>query len=146
MYQLVLVKYWLKLFRGTSRWALLPVNWYGMPNFYNKFMKVKNLKVILNEFSPNTMSNTIAKYIIITFHIVNLKVILNELFPNTMYTIVKYIIITFHMVNKPYPCHPYMFITEIILQSLQLCLFGILPWNPLLKRVFLKHLWIHHCH
>ena len=36
----------------------------------------------MNEFPPNTMSNTIDKYIIITFTIV----------------------------NNPYPSHPYMFI------------------------------------
>ena len=92
--------------RDTSRGVLLLVNQHGIPNFYPKFMKVKNLKVILNELSLNTMSNTIGKYIIITFHIV----------------------------NKPYPCRPYMFITEIILQSSQLCLFGFLPWNPCWKQ------------
>ena len=38
---------------------------------------------------------------------------LNELFPKTMSnTIDKFIIISFSIVNNPYPCHPYMFITE----------------------------------
>ena len=33
--------------------------------------------------------------------------------PNTMSNIiVKYIIITFSIVNSPYPCHPYMFLTK----------------------------------
>ena len=40
--------------------------------------------MILKEVSPNTMSNTIDKYIIMTFSIV----------------------------NNPYPCYPYKFITE----------------------------------
>ena len=77
---------------------------------------VEQVKVILKELSPNTMSNTITKYTIVTFHIV----------------------------NKLCPCHPYMFITEIILQSSQLCPFGLLPRNPLLKMVFPKNLWIRH--
>ena len=74
------------------------------------------------------------------YKVKNLKVILNELFPNTMFnTIGKYIITRFPIVNKPYPCHPYMFITEIILQSSQLRPFGLLPQNPLLKTVLPKN-------
>ena len=43
-----------------------------------------------------------------------IKVILNELSSNTMPNkIDKYMIIIFSIVNNPYPCHPYMFITEI---------------------------------
>ena len=54
------------------------------PKFLSQINKTKNLKVNLNELSPNTVSNTIDKCIIITFSIV----------------------------NNFYQCHPYMFITE----------------------------------
>ena len=73
--------------KDVSRGALLPVNRYGVPNSYPKLIKNKNLNELnlnLNELSPYTMSNT------------------ND----------KCITITFFIVNNPYPCHPYMFITE----------------------------------
>ena len=55
------------------------------PKFLSKINnKLKILKVILNELSPNTMSNTFNKYRIITFS----------------------------KVNNPDLCHPYMLITE----------------------------------
>ena len=39
---------------------------------------------------------------------------MNELSPNTMSnTVDKYIISTFFIANTFYPCHPYMFITGI---------------------------------
>ena len=79
----------------SSRGVLLPVNWYGIPNLYPKSIENKNLKIILNELSPNTMS----------------------------YTIDSYIIFTFSIVNNPYPCYLYMFITEILLKftSMSFC-------------------------
>ena len=75
--------------------------------------KTKNIKVILNELSPNTISNTIDKYIIITFSIV----------------------------NNPWPYHSYMFITENCSSSVTTIMYfrtTSLPQNPLLKTVFLK--------
>ena len=42
-----------------------------------------------------------------------LKIILNELSPNTVFnTIDKYIISIFSIVNNSFPCHPYMFVTK----------------------------------
>ena len=65
--------------RNLSRGGLVLVNKYEILISYpNK--KNKNLKVVLNELFPNTMSNTIDKYIIIS------------------------------TVDKPHPCHPYIFI------------------------------------
>ena len=52
--------------------------------FLFQIKKTKNLKVTMNEFSPNIMSDTIGKYIAITFSIV----------------------------NNPSPRHPHKFITE----------------------------------
>ena len=72
---------------------------------------------------------------------------MNELLlPNTISNAIdKYIIITFSIVNNPYPYHSFMFITETIFQSSRLCPFELLPWNPLLKTVFPRNLWICHC-
>ena len=50
----------------VSRWVLLGSQ-FLVPN-----EKLKNLKVFLNEFSPNTMSNAIDKCKIILFSIVNI--------------------------------------------------------------------------
>ena len=58
-------------FRDVSRGVLLLVNRYGILNSYHKLIKNKDLKVILSELSPNTMSNTIDKYITNMFSIVN---------------------------------------------------------------------------
>ena len=66
--------------RNVSGAVLLSVNGYGIPDSYPKLIKIKNLKVILNELSPNRTSNAIDKCIIITFS----------------------------LLNNPYPCHPYM--------------------------------------
>ena len=41
----------------------------------------------------------------------------------------KYIIIVFSMVNNPYPCHPYMFITENYSSEFTIISF----WAPALK-------------
>ena len=42
-----------------------------------------------------------------------LKIILNELSPNTVFnTIDKYIISIFSIVNNSLPCHQYMFVTK----------------------------------
>ena len=41
-------------------------------------------------------------------------------------TIDKYIIITFSIVNSPYPCHPYMFITESYSSNITIMSF----WAP----------------
>ena len=61
-----------------------------------------------------------------------------ELFPNVMSnTIDKYILITFSIVNNPYLCHPYMFITENYSSEFK-CPFELLPQNPMLKTVFPK--------
>ena len=55
---------------------------------------------------------------------------MNELSPNTLSnTITKYIIITFFIVNNPYPCHPYMFITENYSSKFTIMSF----WAPALK-------------
>ena len=53
--------------RDLSRWILLPVNQYEIPNLE----KTKNLKVILNELCSNIMANAVDKNIIITSFIVN---------------------------------------------------------------------------
>ena len=78
----------------------------GQPVWDPKFLsqinkKLKILKIILSELSHNTMSNTIDEYIIIAFSIV----------------------------NNPYPCHPYMFITENYSSKFTIMSF----WAPALK-------------
>ena len=62
--------------------------------------KKKNLKVILNELSLNTMSNAIDKYIIIQFSIV----------------------------NNPY--HPYMFMNENYSSRFTIIFLGFCPEIP----------------
>ena len=63
----------------------------------------------------------------------NIKVIWNELFPHTMSnTVDKYIIITFSIVTNHYSCHPCMFITENHSSKLLflLCPLGFCPKIP----------------
>ena len=85
--------------RDVSREILQLVNWYEIPNSYPKLLKkTKNLKVILNELSCKTVSNTIDKYIIITFSIV----------------------------SNPYPCCPYMFITKNYFSKFTIMSFALL--------------------
>ena len=60
-------------------------------------------------------------------------------------TIDKYIRVTFSIVTDPYPCHPYMFITENYSSKFTIMYFGLLSQNSLLKTNFLKDLWIRHC-
>ena len=43
----------------------------GSQILVSNLRRIKNLKVLLNKLSPNTMCNTIDKYIIVTFSIVN---------------------------------------------------------------------------
>ena len=57
--------------RDVSRGVLLFVDRYGIPNSYMKL--VKNQKYLNQPYRMNTMSNTIYKYITITFSIVNNK-------------------------------------------------------------------------
>ena len=71
------------------------------PKFLTQTNKTKTLNVIFPELSPNTMSNTIDKDIIITFW----------------------------TVNNPYPCHPYMFVTEIYSSKFTVMSF----WVPALQ-------------
>ena len=78
----------------------------GQPVWELKFLpqidkKTKTLKVILNELSPNTISNTIDKGTIVTFSIV----------------------------NNPCPCHSYMFTTEKCSSKFMIMSFWAPPLN-----------------
>ena len=55
---------------------------------------------------------------------------MNELSTNTVSnTIDKYIIITFSIVSNPYPCHPFIFMTENYSSKFTIVFF----WAPALK-------------
>ena len=71
---------------------------------------------------------------------------LNELSPNTMSnTIDKYIIITFSIVNNPYPWHLYMSITENYSSNFTIMSFWASARKSPVEKVFPKYLWIRNC-
>ena len=55
----------------------------------------------------------------------------------------KYILITFFIVNNPYPCHPYIFITENYLSTFTF--FSAPAPKSLAENSIPKKLWIRHC-
>ena len=59
-------------------------------------------------------------------------------------TIDKYIIITFSIINSPHLCHPYMFITENYSSKLTIMSFwATAPRSPA-EKVFPQNLWVRH--
>ena len=72
----------------------------------------------------------------------DLKVILNELFPKTMSnTTDMFIIISFSIVNNPYPYHPCMFITENYSSKFTImCLWDPAPKSPAENGISQKYL------
>ena len=55
----------------------------------------------------------------------------------------KYILITFFIVNNPYPCHPYIFITENYFSTFTF--FSAPAPKSLAENSIPKKLWIRHC-
>ena len=74
-----------------------------------------------------------------------LNVILNELSPNTMSNINKYIIIAFSIVNNPYPWHSYMFITENYSSKFTIMSFCAPAMKSSAENGIPKNFWIRHC-
>ena len=126
--------------RDVSRGVLLLVNQHGIANLYPKLIKTKNLNVILNELFHNTLFPGRHTTSFRCWHDI-IRCRATRYQPLNDVVFAKYLIITFSIVNNPYPCHPYMFMTENYSSKFTIISF----WAPaLLIMEFPKNLWI--CH